>query len=187
VNPNQITEQAKVKLIQVEAHFEEELKKIRTGRAHPSMLDGIHAHAYGVNMPLMQLASITAPEAQLLQITPFDPSNINAISEAIRSDQALGLNPMDDGRVVRIPIPPLTTERRQEITKQLKEKVEEAMIAARNARHDALNDAKQQKIDKKIGEDDYLRVEKQVDDLMAATKQKVEALAESKEKEIMTI
>lgn len=143
--------------------------------------------AYGTPMPLNQVSNVTAPEAQLLQITPFDPSNIQAISEAIRNDQNLGLNPSDDGRVVRVPIPPLTTERRQAIVKQLSEKVEETHIACRNVRHDVLDTAKKAKADKTISEDDYNRIEKQVDELMAKTKAELEAAAKTKEQEIMTV
>jgi ribosome recycling factor len=187
VNPNQIIDGAKAKLLAAEAHFAEELKKLRTGRAHPSMLDGVVVKAYGTPMSLKQTASVTAPEAQLLQITPFDPSNIAAISEAIRSDQSLGLNPMDDGRVVRVPIPPLTTERRQQIVKQLNEKAEEALITTRNIRHEALDEAKKAKSDKVIGEDDFARAEKQIDELMVKTKLEIEAQAKSKEQEIMTV
>lgn len=143
--------------------------------------------AYGVATPVNQTANITAPEAQLLQITPFDPSNIQAICDAIRNDQSLGLNPMDDGRVVRVPIPPLTTERRQAIVKQLNEKVEEAHITGRNIRHEILDAAKKAKSDKKISEDDFGRVEKQVDELMAKAKAELEALAKTKEQEIMTV
>src|SRR5580765_4268865 len=82
-------------------HFEEELKKVRTGRAHPGMLDSITVEAYGQKMPLNQVANVTAPEAQLLQVTPFDPGNIQAIAGAIRDNPSLGMNPSDDGRVVR--------------------------------------------------------------------------------------
>ena len=121
------------------SHFEDELKKLRTGRAHPSMLDGVVVVAYGTEMPLNQVSNITTPEAQLIQISPFDPNNIQAISDAIRNNQSLGLNPSDDGRVVRIPVPPLTTERRQDIVKQLNAKAEECHITRRNIRHDALN------------------------------------------------
>lgn len=187
MNPNQIVDEAKTKLSGAFAHFQEELKKIRTGRAHPSQLDGVMVSVYGTNMPLNQTANITAPEAQLLQITPFDPGNIGAIADAIRNDQSLGLNPMDDGRVVRVPIPALTTERRQQIVKQLSEKVEETHIASRNIRHDALDAAKKAKSDKAISEDDYSRVEKQVDELMAKTKADIEAAAKVKEQEIMTV
>lgn len=187
MDSNQIIESAKQKLVQVKEHFEEELKKVRTGRAHPSMLDGISAKAYGVSMPLIQLATITAPEGQLLQITPFDTGNISAISDAIREDQTLGLNPVDDGRVIRIQIPPLSTERREEIAKQLHGKVEDAMIAARNARHESLETAKQAKNDKQLSEDDFMRVQKQVDELMAENKQQIDLLAQTKEKDIMTV
>jgi len=187
VNPSQIIDGVKTKLTAAEAHFAEELKKLRTGRAHPSMLDGVTVKAYGTPMPLKQTASVTAPEAQLLQITPFDPNNIGAISEAIRSDQSLGLNPMDDGHVVRIQIPPLTTERRQEIVKNLSEKVEESLVATRNARHDAIDNAKQAKLAKDIGQDDLTRIEKQIDELMANTKLEIESLAKAKEQEIMTV
>lgn len=187
MSPNQLVEEAKNKLSGAVAHFNEELKKLRTGRAHPSMLDGIMVVAYGTPMPLNQVSTVTAPEAQLLQISPFDPSNIQAIAEAIRNDQSLGLNPADDGRVVRVPIPPLTTERRQQIVKQLNEKAEEAHIACRNIRHDTLADAKEAKSDKDISEDDFSRIEKQVDELMAKTKQDIEAAVKVKEQEIMTV
>ena len=107
------TDEYELKMQAAIEHFEHELAKIRTGRAHPGMLDGIKVVAYGTEMPLNQVANITAPEAQLLQITPFDPSNIQAIAASIRNDQGLGLNPSDDGRVVRVPVPPLTEDRRR--------------------------------------------------------------------------
>jgi ribosome recycling factor len=185
--PKQLLDQAQSKINQTVTHYNEELKKLRTGRAHPSMLDGVQVKAYGVVMPLNQVGNVLAPEPQSLQITPFDPTNIQAISEAIRSDQSLGLNPSDDGRVVRIPIPALTTERRQQIVKQLNEKAEEAHIACRNVRHDILGLAKQAKNDKTIGEDDYSRLEKQIDELMASTKVEIEKAAKVKEQEIMTV
>jgi ribosome recycling factor len=187
VNPDQVIENVKQKLNQVTLHFEEELKKIRTGRAHPAMLDNVMVKAYGVFMPLKQLATISAPEGQLLQISPFDPTNISAINDAIREDQTLGLNPMDDGRIVRVPIPPLSTERRQEMVKQLGEKSEDTMIAARNARHEGLDEAKKAKIAKQIGEDDYIRIEKQIEDLMLKNKQQIDILTANKEKDIMTV
>jgi ribosome recycling factor len=122
-------------------HFEEELRKVRTGRSHPSMLDGIKVEAYGVLTPLNQVANITAPEPQMLQITPFDPSNVQPIAAAIRADQSLGFNPSDDGRIIRVPVPPLTEERRKQLVKQTGDKVEETRIALRNIRQDALKDA----------------------------------------------
>lgn len=169
------------------AHFEEELKKVRTGRAHPSMLDSVQIEAYGQKMPLNQVANVTAPEPQLLTITPFDPSNLQAISAAIRNDQSLGLNPSDDGRLVRVPIPALTEERRHQIVKQTSEKVEEARIALRNVRQDALKEAKRLKDAKEISEDDLKRIEKQIDDLMSQHNGHIEAAFKDKEKEILTI
>lgn len=168
-------------------HFEDELKKVRTGRAHPSMLDSIKVEVYGALVPLNQAANITVPEPQLLQITPFDPSNLQVIAGAIRADQSLGLNPSDDGRVVRVPVPPLTEERRRQLVKQTGEKVEEARIALRNIRQDALKDAKRKKDAKELSEDDVKAVEKAIDKLMADYQVKIETVFKAKEQDILTI
>lgn len=175
------------RMSQAVARFEEEIKKIRTGRANAGMLDGIFVEAYGSRMPLIQTATITVPEPQLLQITPFDPTNLQGIVKAIRDDQSLGFNPSDDGRVVRVPIPQLTTERRQQLVKQLGEKVEDCRIALRNVRHDALKDAKAKKDAKELSEDDVKRAEKSLDDEMKNVQSKLESIAKAKEQEIMTI
>lgn len=187
MSPNQITEQAKAKFEQAKSHFQDELNKIRTGRAHPGMLDGIMVEAYGSQMPLIQAGSITVPEPQLLQITPFDPSNLQAISAAIRNNPSLGMNPADDGRVVRVPVPPLTEERRREYVKVLSGKVEDTMISMRGARHEALKQAEDAKKDKHITEDDLTSVKKQFDELMAKVKTEIDALAKAKEQEILTV
>lgn len=187
MNPNQIVDEAKKKFDNAVEHFKEELKKIRTGRAHPSMLDSVKVEAYGTEMPLNQAATVTAPEAQLLQITPFDPNNLQAISAAIRNNPSLGLNPADDGRIVRVPIPPLTEERRREIAKQLGGKVEDTNITLRNVRRDAFDAIAAAKKDKQIGEDDAKRLEKQVDDAMAVIRADIDAIAKAKETEIMTV
>jgi ribosome recycling factor len=187
MSPNQLIDQAKSKFQGALGHFEEDLKKVRTGRAHPSMLDGIVVTAYGTQMPLIQVGNVTAAEPQLLQITPFDPNNIQAIASAIRDNPSLGLNPSDDGRVVRVPIPPLTEERRREFVKLLGTKVEDCMVSMRNIRHDALKAIDQAKKDKSIGEDEAKRMEKQIDDTMASIKSQVDAAAKVKEQEILTI
>jgi ribosome recycling factor len=187
MNPNAIVEQARNKLQSAVEHFKSELKKLRTGRAHTGMLDGVMVAAYGTSMPLNQVANVTAPEPQLLQITPFDPNNLQAIVSAIRDNQSLGFNPMDDGRVVRVPVPALTEERRTSIVRLLNEKVEECMISMRNVRHEALKEADQAKKDKAIGEDDYNRLEKQITELMSKQKSDVESVAKAKETEIMTV
>lgn len=187
MNSNQVVEQVKARLESAVAHFQDELKSLRTGRAHASMLDGVMVEAYGTKMPLNQVATVSAPEPQLLQITPFDPHNLQAISSGIRENQNLGFNPMDDGRVVRVMMPILTTERRQQIVKQLHEKAEECMVSMRGVRHDALKEVDKAKKDKSIGEDDASRLEKQIDDLMSKNKAEVESLSRAKEAEIMTV
>jgi len=187
MNPNQIPADAVIKFQTANEHFQSELKKLRTGRASASMLDGVMVVAYGSPMPLIQVATVTAPEAQLIQITPFDPTNLQAIATAIRDNQSLGLNPSDDGRVVRVPVPPLTEERRREISKQVGAKQEDCMVTLRNIRHDAMDAIDKLKKDKEIGEDDAKRLEKQVDDAMNKTKMDVEAASKAKEAEIMSL
>ncbi len=187
MNPNQSVDQAKAKFKQAVQHFEDELKKVRTGRAHPSMLDSVTVKAYGTPMPLIQVANVTVPEPQLLQITPFDPSNLQAIATAIRDNPSLGLNPMDDGRVVRVPVPPLTEERRRELAKTLSGKLEECMVSFRNIRHDTLRAIDQAKKDKTLGQDDAIRLEKQIDEALNQVKTEAEAAAKAKESEIMTL
>lgn len=184
---NDIINQVKKEFDAAITHLQDELKKVRTGRASAGMLDGLMVSVYGSQMPLVAVGTVTVPEAQLIQITPFDPGNLQAIASAIRDDQTLGLNPVDDGRVIRLQIPPLTTERRQQIVKQLGEKAEECRIRLRNSRHDGLGSAKKLKDDKQIGEDEQRRIEKQIDDLMNQMKTKVDELISVKEKEIMTV
>jgi len=170
------------------SHFGDELKKVRTGRAHPDMLSGIVVEAYGQKMPLNQVANVTAPEAQQLLVTPFDPSNINAITQAIREDQGLSLNPSDDGRVVRVPIPALTEERRRDLVKQLGEKVENCRIAMRQVRQDAFKDLKRKKEAKELSENDVARYEKEFDHgLMQEYQGKIDDMFKAKEQEVMTV
>jgi len=151
------------------------------------MLDSIHVESYGQRVPLNQVANVNAPEPQLLTITPFDPSTIQAIAAGIRQDQALGLNPSDDGRVIRVPIPPLTEERRKLLVKQTSEKVEEARIALRNVRQDALKEAKRKKDAKELSEDDLKGVEKTIDATIASCNGKLDLAFKEKEKEILTL
>ena len=164
--------------------FKNEMKKVRTGRAHPDMLSGIKVEVYGQYMPLNQVANITAADATLLVITPFDPSNIQAIASAIRADQSLGLNPADDGRIIRVPIPALTEERRKEIVKNASAKVEEAKVAIRNAREDA---RKAIKNTEDMSEDIKKRAEKEIDDLTKEFNDKIEAEFKAKSEEIMKL
>ena len=178
------TKEDRKKMEEVIARFQDEMKKVRTGRAHPDMLAGIKVEAYGQFMPLNQVANITAADATLLVITPFDPSTIQAIAAAIRADQALGLNPADDGRVIRVPIPALTEERRREIVKTASAKVEQAKVAIRNVREDA---RKAIKAAEDLGEDVKKRAEKEIDDITKEFSDKVDAAFKAKSDEIMKI
>lgn len=175
------------KMQQALEFFEDELKKVRTGRAHPDMLDGVMVKAYGADMPLKQVANITVPEPQLLQVSPFDPSQVQAIAAGIREASSLGFNPTDDGHIVRVPVPSLTEERRREMVKQLGDKVEDCRIALRNIRQDALKEAKRMAGAKELSEDDVKRVEKGLDDDMKDYQVKIDELFKTKEKEVMTV
>ena len=178
------TKEDRKKMDDVVERFKNEMKKVRTGRAHPDMLSGIKVEVYGQFMPLNQVANVTASDATLLVVTPFDPSNIQAIAAAIRADQTLGLNPADDGRVIRVPIPPLTEERRKEIVKTASGKVEDAKKAIRNAREDA---RKAIKVAEEMSEDVKKRAEKEIDELTKEFTDKIDAEIKAKSEEIMKI
>lgn len=177
----------KTKMENAVQHLEEELKKVRTGRAHPSIIENVSVEVYGTMMPLNQVSNITAPEPQLLQVTPFDANNLQAIAAAIRNDQTMGLNPSDDGRVVRVPMPPLTEELRRQIVKSLGDTVEEAKITLRNIRHDAIKEAKRLREAKEFSDDDVKRTENQVTEIINEFNAKIEEAAKAKEQEIMTV
>ncbi len=187
MDPNNAVKEAETKFNGAIDHFENELKKLRTGRASAGMLDDVKVEAYGQAMPMNQVATVSAPEAQLLQVTPFDPSNLQAIAAAIRNNQSLGFNPVDDGRVIRVQVPPLTEDRRRELAKQVGGKQEDCMVTLRNIRHDTLGAVDRAKKDKAIGEDDAKRLEKQVDDALGAARSRAEAAAKAKEQEIMSL
>jgi len=178
------TKEDRKKMDDAVERFKNEMKKVRTGRAHPDMLSGVKVEVYGQFMPLNQVANITAADATLLVITPFDPANIQAISAAIRADQSLGLNPADDGRVIRVPIPALTEERRKEIVKNASTKVEEAKVALRNVREDARKAIKNAE---ELGEDVKKRAEKEIDEITKEFNDKIDAEFKAKSEEIMKI
>ena len=178
------TKEERKKMEGVIERFQNEMKKVRTGRAHPDMISGVKVEIYGQFMPLNQAANITAADATLLVVTPFDPTNIAAISAAIRADQSLGLNPADDGRVIRVPIPALTEERRKEIVKSASAKVEEAKVAIRNVREDA---RKAVKIADEMGEDVKKRAEKEIDEITKEFSDKIDKEFKDKTNEIMKL
>ena len=177
------TDKYKKLMDEVVAKFKDELKKVRTGRAHPDMLAGVKVEAYGQWMPLNQVANVTVSGATMLLVTPYDPSTIPGISSAIRADSTLSLNPSDDGRVVRVPIPPLTEERRKEIVKSASKFVEDSKVRIRNVREDARKDLKSAE----LPEDAKKRAEKGIDDLTKEFNEKIDSEFKTKESEIMQI
>jgi ribosome recycling factor len=164
-----------------------ELKSFKTGRANVDLLDHIHVNVYNSSMPLKQIASINVVDAHLIQITPYDNNNLAEIVNAIRNDSSLNLNPVDDGHQVRLNIPPLTEERRKELTKLVNQKSEEYLIRIRQQRHDIMNRLNQEKSNKTISEDDMRMLNKKIEDAINQTKDKLEEIVRHKNKEIMTI
>jgi ribosome recycling factor len=166
--------------------FRKEMAAVRTGRASVHMLDGVQVEAYGTQMPLNQVATVHAPEAQLITVTPFDPSTLGAIEKSIRSG-GLGLNPMNDGKIIRVPVPPLTEERRRDMVKHLHKVLEEHRTAVRNIRRDGNDAIKKTLKDKKITEDDERRALDEMQKLTDDEIKKMEELSKGKEKEVMTV
>ncbi|MEJ5329202.1 MAG: ribosome recycling factor [Desulfobaccales bacterium] len=176
------TRRRMTKVLEVLGH---DLARVRTGRASVALLEGIKVEAYGSLMPLAQVASLAAPEPRLLTVQPWDTSLIGEIEKAIlKSD--LGLTPANDGKVIRLPIPALTTERRKELVKMVKKMAEEAKVALRNIRRDANEQIKKLKNDKQVSEDDAHRATDEVQKITDEFIKKVDGLAADKEKEIMS-
>jgi len=167
-------------------HLKEQLKTLRTGRANASILDKIHVEIYGSHMPLKGLANINVPEARQIVVTPFDHSNINAISKAIEAAN-LGVNPMVDGKVIRINIPPMDEAIRKQIAKQCKEHGEKAKVSLRDVRRKFNDLVRKQKADGVIPEDQMKKAEKHIQELTDKFCKDVDTLCAEKEKEIMTI
>ena len=163
-----------------------ELQKVRTGRANPALLQDLQVEYYGTMTPLQQLANLTAPEPSLIVVSPFDKSALQAIERAIRSSD-LGLTPNNDGRLVRIPIPPLTEERRKEIVRHLKKIAEEHKIGVRDARRAALSMLKDLEADGGVPADDRVRADKKIQDLTDAHVKKIDEMSAQKEQEILQV
>ncbi len=164
----------------------EDFSAIRTGRANPAMFNKILAEYYGAPTPVNQLASFHSPEPSLMVITPFDKGALAAIEKAIR-DSDLGVNPVDDGNVIRVPFPPLTEERRKEFIKVAKTKAEEARVTLRNIRRHAKDTLEALQKDGEVGEDDVRRAEKQLDDLTHKYTAQVDDLLKHKEAELLEV
>jgi ribosome recycling factor len=166
--------------------FRRELSATRTGRASVNMLDTVHVECYGSSMPLNQIAQVHAADPQMITVQPFDPSVMAAIEKAIRS-AGLGLNPMNDGKMVRVPIPALTGERRKELVKHLTKVLEEHRTAVRNIRRDGNEAIKKALKDKKVTEDEERGSLDQIQKLTDDEIKKMEEMAKAKEKEIMQV
>jgi len=166
--------------------FRKELAAIRTGRASVHMLDSVNVDYYGTAMPLNQIAQVHAPEAQLITVQPFDPSSLGTIEKAIRAAD-LGLNPMNDGKLIRVPVPPLTEERRRDLVKHLHKVLEDHRTAVRNIRRDGNELIKKSLKDKKITEDDERRSYDEIQKLTDDEIKKMEDMGKAKEKEILEI
>ncbi len=161
-----------------------DLAGLRTGRAHTALLDPVTVEVYGSHMPLNQVASVSAPEARMLTVQVWDKSNVGPVDKAIRS-AGLGLNPIVDGQVLRLPIPEMTQERRKELSKLAGKYAEAARIAVRNVRRDGMDNLKADENKKEISEDERKRHETEVQKLTDATIAELDAAATAKEKEIL--
>ena len=166
--------------------FQKELSHVRTGRATTALLDGIHVEYYGAQMPLNQVATLTAPDATLLVVQPFDKSAMQAIEKAIQTSD-LGLNPQNDGKIIRVPIPPLNEERRKELVKHCRKVAEEYRVSTRSHRRDALEMLKELEKEKAITQDDHRHGHEKVEALTKEYVEKVDHLLKSKEQEIMAV
>ena len=166
--------------------FRREMGAVRTGRATVHMLDTVKVDYYGSAMPVNQIATVHTPDPQLITVTPFDPSSMAEIEKSIRSAD-LGLNPMNDGKMIRIPVPPLTEERRKEMVKRLHKILEEHRTAIRNIRRDGNDQIKKALKDKKISEDDERRSLEEIQKLTDDEIKKMEEMSKTKEKEVMEI
>lgn len=167
-------------------HLQKQLASIRTGKASPALLEGVMVEAYGAKMPLNQVATLAAPEPRLLTLQPFDATQIGNIEKAIQASN-LGITPTNDGSIIRLPIPPLTEERRKDFVKMAKEKGEEAKVAVRGARRDANDKLKKGQSGGDLTEDEQHRGQSEVQKMTDGAIGEIDRILEGKEKEIMEV
>lgn len=183
---NDILKDSKTRMEKSVEALKGQLSKIRTGRAHPSLLDGIQVSYYGASTPLRQVANVSVEDARTLTISVFDKTLIQPVEKAILQSD-LGLNPMSAGTTIRVPLPPLTEERRRDLVKVVRNEAEGARVAVRNIRRDANADLKTLLKDKEIGEDDERKAADEVQKLTDAFVKKVDEALADKEKELMEV
>ncbi len=182
----QIIESKKSDLEKAVEHLETEVGKLRTGRANPAIVESLMVDYYGTKTPLKQVASINVPEPRLIVIQPWDADSLVSIEAAIK-DSDLGINPNNDGQVVRLNVPPLTEERRTDLVKILNQKAEESRVSVRNAREEAWKEIQDMEKEGKISEDDKFRGKDELQKITDEYNNKVEEIRDKKEKEIMTV
>jgi ribosome recycling factor len=178
--------QLKTRMEKAVEDFRQHLVGTRTGRASVHMLDNVRVPYYGSEMPLNQVAQVSAPEANLIVIQPFDPSLLADLEKALRTSE-LGFNPQNDGKIIRLPIPPMTEERRKDVVKQLHKQLEEHRTAIRNIRRDGNDAIKKTAKDKKISEDEEKRSLEEIQKLTDDEIKRIEEMCRGKEKEVMSI
>jgi ribosome recycling factor len=181
-----VMNEARDKMKKAQEALQRQLGQIRAGRANASLLDRITVDYYGVPTPVNQMASITIPEARVLMVTPFDKNMINDVEKAILASD-IGLNPANDGNVIRLVIPQLTEERRKELAKEVKKESEGAKIAVRNIRRDAMDEYKKQQKNGDLTEDDLRNAEKDIQTLTDDNIKAIDSIVAEKEKEVLEV
>lgn len=183
---NDVKAEAEGKMHKALDALRRDLQGMRTGRASPALVEPLRVDYYGTPTPLQQLASVSVPEARLIVIKPYDTSTIKAIERAILASE-LGLTPNNDGKLIRLGLPPLTEERRREMTKLVKKRTEEAHVAIRNIRHQGLKDLEELEGEKMITEDDHFEGKEMLDELTKKFVGEADAIGKKKEEEVMEV
>jgi ribosome recycling factor len=183
---NEVTREYEAHLKKAVEALRHNLATIRTGRASAGLVEHLQVEAYGAPMPLNQLANIAVPEARLIVIQPYDAGMIKIIEKAIQNSD-LGINPSNDGRVIRLAVPPLTEERRKELVKMVRHRVEEVKVSVRNQRRDAIDQLKELETEKLIGEDDLKRGQERVQQLTDKYIGDLDSVGKEKETEVMAV
>ena len=183
---NEVITELEQAIDKAQVSLKRDLAKLRTGRAHAGMLDGVRVEYYGQVTPLPQMATVAVPEPRMLTVKPWDKDQVKNVERALRESD-LGLNPQVDGQVIRVPIPPLTEERRRDLVKIAKKTAEECRVTIRKARHDAIDMLGELKQGGAMSEDDVDRAKKRVEEVVSAGGQTVDGIVQAKEKEILAI
>ena len=183
---DEILEELRDAIQKAQTALKQNLAKLRTGRAHPGMLDSIKVDYYGALTPIAQMATVNVPEPRLLTVKAWDKSATKALEKALRESD-LGLNPQPDGELIRIPVPPLSEERRKDLVKIARRTGEDCKVAIRHARHDALGMFSEMKTSGDMSEDDAERAKKQVEEIVSQAGQSTDGIVQAKEKEILTV